>query len=528
MAPTKAEESRSSVPLLEEPGMAERQNVNSASGDPAPIPESSETHPAKDKREQPSSTEVKSDAQAVDTVKGPESERQGSSETGAANYDKASQKHGTVAKELEAELGDVQQLPAETGGHQPEMSSQEAGQLGGMEVSDTAQAVEATAREGARSSEFMEQGSEDTRQPVQNEVDQSTRQEALEGPPPNHKGSTEHPESCETKKPAQPPEAEDHSRAGAAIAEIRAEEQPADEKPSETLISEMTGPSKEIKEAQNAAPAPLPKGAAIVEDTAEAAKPSEAENTEGAVAVPSKEAAIHEEAAKVATPDSGDSKEHKISHEGKEDDLEDEISEEGEEDDLEISEEGEEDDLLEDEADDVSADTPGPPAVPSGEAPSDNDGTLKPTKSLRPTPSLKSAAPRTVTVKIKSANHLPKQDLLGKTDPFCVVKYNAVVIKTTQIIKSNYDPVWDEEISLDLRPTDSLLFELWDYDGIGRNDYTGSHEINGQDLLNKSNKEITDFSVKIYGKDQKEVIGHDKSVAQLNLAVVDKPAKQAA
>lgn len=88
-------------------------------------------------------------------------------------------------------------------------------------------------------------------------------------------------------------------------------------------------------------------------------------------------------------------------------------------------------------------------------------------------------------VRVIEAKNLPKKDLFGKSDPYCIVKVGGTS-KKTKIIKKTLDPYWWEYnviivtqkrnetfIMPVLNPNNEMiLFELYDWDfGINRDDF---------------------------------------------------------
>ena len=52
------------------------------------------------------------------------------------------------------------------------------------------------------------------------------------------------------------------------------------------------------------------------------------------------------------------------------------------------------------------------------------------------------------TLHIMDARNLRDCDIIGKSDPFCIVKVGGAEIGKTRIVKNSQNPVWDEKPEL--------------------------------------------------------------------------------
>ncbi len=84
-----------------------------------------------------------------------------------------------------------------------------------------------------------------------------------------------------------------------------------------------------------------------------------------------------------------------------------------------------------------------------------------------------------ITIKIKSAVHLPKMDKgdNGSVDAYCVISFTDHKIRTRTCLQ-NYSPVWEEEyvLSVDV-PEGEIIVTMFDYDEEGKDDAIGSCKV---------------------------------------------------
>jgi len=100
--------------------------------------------------------------------------------------------------------------------------------------------------------------------------------------------------------------------------------------------------------------------------------------------------------------------------------------------------------------------------------------------------SLPQGRPRRVILDIHAARGLAKADLFGKSDPFCIVKWNNKEVGRTPVIYKTLDPEWKNAhfnfvTGLDPK-SGSLCIEVWDMDRLGVGDFLGQALIRGADL----------------------------------------------
>ena len=84
----------------------------------------------------------------------------------------------------------------------------------------------------------------------------------------------------------------------------------------------------------------------------------------------------------------------------------------------------------------------------------------------------------TLIVTVVNARDLVAMDLSGTSDPYCVVKCGGQRVKT-HTIYTTLNPSWGTQFTLSvMNPAiESVTFELFDYDVIGRDDPLGSASV---------------------------------------------------
>jgi stromal membrane-associated protein len=66
-------------------------------------------------------------------------------------------------------------------------------------------------------------------------------------------------------------------------------------------------------------------------------------------------------------------------------------------------------------------------------------------------------------VKLKSARNLVKADIIGKSDPYCILKLGKQQLKSKTIFRT-LNPDWNEDMMLSWDGSSSLLLEVYDHD----------------------------------------------------------------
>ena len=81
-----------------------------------------------------------------------------------------------------------------------------------------------------------------------------------------------------------------------------------------------------------------------------------------------------------------------------------------------------------------------------------------------------------INLVVVKANNLSEADFMGKSDPYCVVKVGGTT-NTTKHIDNTCDPVWNETMQFFVpSKPESIAFDLWDKDNIGKDDFLGTSE----------------------------------------------------
>ncbi|OHS93774.1 hypothetical protein TRFO_11575 [Tritrichomonas foetus] len=88
-------------------------------------------------------------------------------------------------------------------------------------------------------------------------------------------------------------------------------------------------------------------------------------------------------------------------------------------------------------------------------------------------------------VKVVEANDLPKMDLIGKVDPYCILQMGtSKKYEKTRVINSNYNPVWNETFSFTVgeQLSDLLHILVKDHDTIAKDEAISKLMIKLSDL----------------------------------------------
>lgn len=87
-------------------------------------------------------------------------------------------------------------------------------------------------------------------------------------------------------------------------------------------------------------------------------------------------------------------------------------------------------------------------------------------------------------VRVCEAEHVPRMDLLSKTDPFVVLSVREKNRVKTQVLENTHRPVWDEDFSLLVHYPDTqvLTARVYDYDAFDNDDEIGRAEVALRDL----------------------------------------------
>ena len=95
-----------------------------------------------------------------------------------------------------------------------------------------------------------------------------------------------------------------------------------------------------------------------------------------------------------------------------------------------------------------------------------------------------------VKLKVVKAKELIKSDMIGKSDPYAVVKYGKQQNKT-KVVKNTQEPKWDHLTELDVPDGDSRTFniEVFDADKMGKDKSLGKVDLDLTDILDMDGQE---------------------------------------
>ena len=91
-----------------------------------------------------------------------------------------------------------------------------------------------------------------------------------------------------------------------------------------------------------------------------------------------------------------------------------------------------------------------------------------------------------ISVKVCGANVM-RADFFGKSDAYCVVRFNGIKVGSTKIIRKSLTPQWDETFDFKFQDTDffaqtKFSFELYDWDEYGSHDFLGQATLEGPNV----------------------------------------------
>jgi hypothetical protein len=89
-------------------------------------------------------------------------------------------------------------------------------------------------------------------------------------------------------------------------------------------------------------------------------------------------------------------------------------------------------------------------------------------------------------IEIIGATGLAKADLLGASDPYCVIYFNDEKVGKTRVRKNTLEPIWNEKfpITYDDQARNVMRIEMYDWDRMSADDFMGQVEISSKGLLN--------------------------------------------
>lgn len=113
-----------------------------------------------------------------------------------------------------------------------------------------------------------------------------------------------------------------------------------------------------------------------------------------------------------------------------------------------------------------------------------------------------------IFVDVISGRKIPKMDLVGLSDPFCILRLvgNDGQNQHTNTIQNTTEPVWKETHWFNVTKDDKLIVDCYDEDPVGK-DFIGSFTIPLEDVLSGKikHKDAQWYQLKNKGKDAGEI-----------------------
>ncbi|XP_016165577.1 synaptotagmin-2-like [Arachis ipaensis] len=132
-----------------------------------------------------------------------------------------------------------------------------------------------------------------------------------------------------------------------------------------------------------------------------------------------------------------------------------------------------------------------------------------------------------LVVKVVRAMKLKKKDLLGASDPYVKIKLSGdnMPAKKTTVKHKNLNPEWNEEFNLLVKDpeTQTLEFEVYDWEQVGRHDFMGMNVVALKELKEEETKVITQDLLK--NMDPNDA-ANDKSRGQIVMELTYKAFKE--
>ncbi|EIE27751.1 hypothetical protein COCSUDRAFT_45975 [Coccomyxa subellipsoidea C-169] len=97
-----------------------------------------------------------------------------------------------------------------------------------------------------------------------------------------------------------------------------------------------------------------------------------------------------------------------------------------------------------------------------------------------------------LTVRLIEAEHVPRTDWLSKTDAFVKLGVRSSRMARSQVIDNNLNPKWDEEFKLLVHEPEhqALRVELYDYDAMDADDLIGEAKIDVKELEDQQERDL--------------------------------------
>lgn len=79
----------------------------------------------------------------------------------------------------------------------------------------------------------------------------------------------------------------------------------------------------------------------------------------------------------------------------------------------------------------------------------------------------------TINVKVVEAKKVPKMDVVGKSDPYCILKVNCFETEfKTKVINNTEKPKWDQDFNIPYKDLtkNKLNIQMFDQDSVSKDD----------------------------------------------------------
>ncbi|BDA48413.1 Synaptotagmin-2 [Coccomyxa sp. Obi] len=95
-------------------------------------------------------------------------------------------------------------------------------------------------------------------------------------------------------------------------------------------------------------------------------------------------------------------------------------------------------------------------------------------------------------VKLLEAEHVPKMDVLSKSDPYVKLGVRSSRMSRSQVIDNDLNPKWNEDFKLLVHEPEhqALRLELYDYDAMDNDDLIGEAKIDVKELENQEERDL--------------------------------------
>ena len=98
---------------------------------------------------------------------------------------------------------------------------------------------------------------------------------------------------------------------------------------------------------------------------------------------------------------------------------------------------------------------------------------------------------------VVGCDNIKKVDIVGWSDPYCVVYANDTKIGKTPIIKNTKKPRWNEIFDIDLHYGHvELRFEVYDWDRVGSGDFHGMVLLDTDEMKKQYGRSNAKFELK--------------------------------